>query len=259
MNFDIVQIVGHMGVFDKGIFVVLVLMAVVSLIVFFERLIAFGLSRSQSRRFAAVAGGLLEKGAHKELLTQAQASKSSHLASLLGAGMKTYLAERTKVKGKVSPIELTRRELVRKTEALAADIRRGMSILASVGSVAPFVGLLGTVMGIINSFQSIAKEGSGGLGTVSAGISEALVVTAAGLVVAIPAVLAFNMLTAQSEGILRGLDQARGEFLDALENENGHLREATGAVPATAAATARSEVQTSSLNGNHESREPARV
>ena len=159
MNFDILQIVGHMGVFDKGIFIFLMLMAVVSLIVFFERLIAFGLSRRQSRRFAGVAGELMGKGAHQELLKQAQAARSSHLAGLLGAGMKTYLAERTKLKGKVSPIELTRRELVRKTEALAADIRRGMSVLASVGSVAPFVGLLGTVIGIINAFQSIGARG----------------------------------------------------------------------------------------------------
>ncbi len=230
MNFDIVQIVGHMGVFDQGIFVFLMLMAAASLIVFFERVIAFGLSASQSRRFASMAGGLMREGKHAELLEKSKGVRSSHLAQLLRAGLTTYLDERVRPDGKVSPIELTRRELVRKTEALGADIRRGMSVLASVGSIAPFVGLLGTVMGIINSFQSIAKQGSGGLGTVSAGISEALVVTAAGLVVAIPAVLAFNYLTGRAEALVRGLDLARGEFLDALENLHGHAR-LNGAAP----------------------------
>ena len=96
-----------------------------------------------------------------------------------------------------------------------------MSLLASVGSVAPFVGLLGTVIGIIGAFQGIAAEGSGGLGAVSAGISEALVVTAIGLVVAIPSVLAFNSLSGRADNLLLALDQSRGEFIDYLENQGG--------------------------------------
>ncbi|MCI0570262.1 MAG: MotA/TolQ/ExbB proton channel family protein [Myxococcaceae bacterium] len=242
MSFDIVKIVGHMGVFDKGILLVIVAMALASLIVFLERLIAFSRSRSQNRKFASVAAGLLSRDQHQELVTRSDAAKSSHLAQLIGSGMKTYLSQRARPEGKVSPVELTRRELVRKSEAVAADVRRGMSVLASVGSVAPFVGLLGTVMGIINSFQGMAREGSGGLGAVSSGISEALLVTAAGLVVAIPAVLAFNMLTTQSEKILLALDQARGEFLDYLENTHGDARAHRGhgaEMPASAVATGR--------------------
>ena len=90
-------------------------------------------------------------------------------------------------------------------------------MLASVGSVAPFVGLLGTVVGIIAAFEGIAKEGSGGIGAVSAGIAEALVVTAFGLVVAIPAVLAFNYLSGRADQLTLALERARGEFLDHLE------------------------------------------
>jgi biopolymer transport protein ExbB len=221
MNFDIVQIVKHMGVFDQAILAVLVIMAVASLVVFFERLLAYGRSRRTNRAFAHTATQLLATDDHTGLLTRAEAAKGSHLAQLLGAGMRTYLSARARPEGKLSPVELTRRELLRKSEAVAANVKRGLSVLASVGSVAPFVGLLGTVMGIINSFQGMAKEGSGGLGAVSAGISEALLVTAAGLVVAIPAVLAFNMLSTQGDKILLALDQARGEFLDYLENTHG--------------------------------------
>jgi biopolymer transport protein ExbB len=102
-------------------------------------------------------------------------------------------------------------------EDMGADLRRGLAVLASVGSVAPFVGLLGTVLGIITAFQGIASSGSGGLSSVSAGISEALIETALGLAVAIPAVLAYNYLNtkiARDEG---ALNAAAGELLDTIE------------------------------------------
>lgn len=220
MSFELSKIIAHMGFFALLIAGTLLLMALFSLAVFFERLYVFAGSRSDSRRFAAVASGLLAKEAHSELLSQAEAHKKSHLARLLRSGLTMFLKSAAQP-GKVSAVELTRRELLRANETLAQDLRRGMGLLASVGSVAPFVGLLGTVVGIIDAFQGIAKEGSGGLGAVSAGIAEALVVTALGLLVAIPAVLAFNYLTTQSDKLLLGLEQARGEFLDHLEARYG--------------------------------------
>jgi biopolymer transport protein ExbB len=96
-------------------------------------------------------------------------------------------------------------------------MNRGLGVLASTGSVAPFVGLLGTVLGIVASFEGIAREGGGGLGAVSAGIAEALVVTALGLLVAIPAVLAFNHLSTRVERLLLALDHASSELVDHLE------------------------------------------
>src|SRR5204863_6072292 len=116
-----------------------------------------------------------------------------------------------------SPAERTRRYLERLLEELGADLRRGMAVLASVGSVAPFVGLLGTVVGIITAFQGISATGSGGLSSVAAGISEALVETALGLAVAIPAVLAFNYLSQQIAREESGLTSSAGELIDLLE------------------------------------------
>lgn len=214
--FDFGKILGHMGIPAMTVASVLLLMALASLAVFFERLVAYYRSRAASRRFALEAKALLDADRADTLATKADEAKHSHLAKLLGTGAKTYLAA-TKKAGAVPPIELTRRELERKTELLAADVRRGMGVLASVGSVAPFVGLLGTVFGIITAFQGIAKEGSGGLGAVSLGIAEALVETAFGLMVAIPAVLAYNWLSTQADAILLALDDARGEFIDFLE------------------------------------------
>src|SRR5690606_27998710 len=114
--------------------------------------------------------------------------------------------------------ELAKRELEREAEAIDADLRRGLSVLASIGSVAPFVGLLGTVFGIIHAFSSISAAGSSGLGVVSGSIAQALVITAFGLVVAIPAVLMFNMLSAKVDAAMLSLNRARGELADHLES-----------------------------------------
>ena len=216
---SISQIINHMGPPAIAVASTLLLMALASLAIFFERLFAYWRSRSASRAFAAEARALLEADDTEGLVKRAE-SNHGHLAKLLSAGAKTYLASKEKPSS-LSPVEATRRELNRKTEALTADVRRGMNVIASVGSIAPFVGLLGTVFGIITAFQGIAKEGSGGLGSVSLGISEALYETALGLVVAIPAVLAFNWLSSQADSLLLALDQARGEFLDFLEARHG--------------------------------------
>ena len=218
MNFNLRDIYNHMGVFALGIAWTLILFAIASLAVFFERLFVFFRSRSISKRFAGRAGQLLAQHQHEALVKEAEATKGSHLATLLGGGMKTYLAKVRLPAGKLGPVELTRRELVRINERVSADVRRGMSVLATVGSVAPFVGLLGTVVGIIEAFAGIAKEGSGGLGAVSAGIAEALVVTALGLLVAIPAVLMFNFLSTRADALQLSLDSARSEFMDYLED-----------------------------------------
>jgi biopolymer transport protein ExbB len=121
----------------------------------------------------------------------------------------------------MTPVEMARGETNRQKELLGADLRRGLGVLASVGSVAPFVGLLGTVVGIIAAFQGIAAAGSGGLGAVSAGIAEALVETALGLIVAIPAVLFFNYLTARVNSIELALDRAASELLDEMQHHFG--------------------------------------
>jgi biopolymer transport protein ExbB len=217
--FNLSEIIGHMGAPAIAVAATLLVMALASLAVFFERMYAFARSRAMSRRFAAQARTLLDEGKTEDLisLSQDKAMRASHLARLMGAGARTYATARAKAKAALAPAEAARRELARQSDVINADVRRGMSVLASVGSIAPFVGLLGTVLGIITSFQGIAKEGSGGLGAVSLGIAEALYETALGLVVAIPAVLMFNWLSARADALMLAVDQARGEFADVLE------------------------------------------
>jgi biopolymer transport protein ExbB len=221
MNFNLLDIYHHMGFFARCIAYTLAAFALASLVVFFERLFYFFRGQAADRSFAARAGRLLETQQHEQFVREATQARASPLAKLLGGGVKAYLARKEAPQGKLGAVELTRRELERLHERVTAEVRRGLSVLASVGSVAPFVGLLGTVVGIIESFAGIAKTGSGGLGAVSAGISEALVVTALGLLVAIPAVLMFNLLSTRADALLLSLDLARREFMDHLEDVHG--------------------------------------
>jgi biopolymer transport protein ExbB/TolQ len=111
-------------------------------------------------------------------------------------------------------VDTVRRAIQRASALTANDLKKGVSSLATIGATAPFVGLLGTVVGIINAFQGIAAAGSGGLAAVSAGISEALVETALGLVVAIPAVWFYNYLSGRIEYFNVEMDNSSSELLD---------------------------------------------
>jgi biopolymer transport protein ExbB len=228
MSIDIVEIVHKMNIFALSVAGVLAVMGVLAITVFVERSWAYFRSRRRSRAFGPVAARYLERGDHHGLLDAASEAKPSYLSSMLAYGMKTYTKALDKPSSDVPPVELVRRELARKGDAQAAQLKRGLSILASIGSTAPFVGLLGTVIGIIGAFQGIAAEGSGNMSAISAGIAEALVVTAFGLMVAIPSVLIFNFLTGRADGILLALDQARGELVDHLEaHHSEHVQEVT--------------------------------
>jgi len=217
MAFDLAHIWASMGVLGKAVAFVLLIMAIACAGVTVERAIALGKSKRESRRFAARAGKLLKDWKLEELGKVAQDHRSSALAKQFAAVIERYLGSQA---GSLSPIDLAKHESERALEALGAELRRGLSILASVGSVAPFVGLLGTVMGIIAAFQGIASSGSGGIASVSAGISEALIETAFGLMVAIPSVLLFNWLTGRINNVELAVGRSAGELLDEIENRH---------------------------------------
>ncbi|HJQ85238.1 MAG TPA: MotA/TolQ/ExbB proton channel family protein [Candidatus Binatia bacterium] len=216
MSFSLTEMWQHMGLPAKIVGGFLLAMGLASLTVFIERLLALRRSRTGGRLFAAEAGELLQIGNFEAASAEATKHPHAHLAQLVHGALGAFVAGRESGDA-LSPIERTRRFVGRRLETLGADMRRGMNVLASVGSVAPFVGLLGTVVGIITAFQGIAASGSGGLSSVSAGISEALIETALGLAVAIPAVLAFNYLSSLIAADELALATSAGELLDTLE------------------------------------------
>lgn len=223
MGFNLVEIWHTMGPLSKFVALSLAAMAVLVLGVVIERSYAMARGAARSREFARRASEPLERGDWQGLAELAKGyATSSPLAKLLGAGTRRYLTfSETEDGSGLGAVEATRRELARRAEAVGAELRAGMGMLASIGSITPFVGLFGTVVGIITAFQGIAKSGSSGLGAVSAGIAEALIMTAFGLLVAIPAVLLFNYLNGKIDAVERGLTAAAGEFLDNLEHYHG--------------------------------------
>jgi biopolymer transport protein ExbB len=218
MGFSFAEMWAHMGWPAIIVAAILFVMGLTSLTVFMERLLTLRRSRRESRRFAAETGGHLRADAIDTVMEEADKHRIGHLPRLVKAALASYKhAHATADISSLAASERTRRFMERYLEDMGADLRRGLAVLASVGSVAPFVGLLGTVLGSITAFQGIASSGSGGLSSVSAGISEALIETALGLAVAIPAVLAYNYLNtkiARDEG---ALNAAAGELLDTIE------------------------------------------
>lgn len=218
MSFSPLHIWASMGLLSKVIASILLFMAVSCLAVVVERQIALVRGKRVTKRFLRGVLGFIDAGDYKQAIAMAEESKLSPFARLLAPVLGRVVKGDEK---KVGAVELARREAERQKEAVSEELRRGMGILASVGSVAPFVGLLGTVVGIITAFQGIAATGSGGLGAVSAGIAEALVETALGLMVAIPAVLFFNQLNNKINAVETELARRTGELLDELENNHG--------------------------------------
>ncbi|HEX7410147.1 MAG TPA: MotA/TolQ/ExbB proton channel family protein [Candidatus Binatia bacterium] len=219
MQLNFLEVWQHMGLPALIVAGVLFVMGLASLTVFVERLLTLRVSRSASRRFSAKVADDMNAGNFDAVIAKSDEFKRGHLARIVRAGLATYRhAEQTADASGLTPFDQTQRYMERYMEEIAADLRRGLSVLASSGSTAPFVGLLGTVLGIISAFQGIAATGSGGLSAVSAGIAEALIETALGLSVAIPAVLAFNYLSAKIGTEELRLKNAAGELLDTIED-----------------------------------------
>ena len=217
MDFSIIQMWNHMGFTAKSVNFVMLLMSIYSLSVMIERYFTFRKAKAQSRAYAPKVAKLLKDGKIQDAIrvSSTKEVKNSHLAKVLLAGLQEYQYQKESGEGsREDMMEAAHRAIERATALNLTDLRRGLSGLATVGATAPFVGLFGTVAGIINAFRGMALTGSGGIGAVSAGISEALVATAFGLFVAIPAVWAFNYLTTRVEGFTVEMDNSASELID---------------------------------------------
>ena len=214
ISFDLRSMWNQMGFLAKAVVVVLFIMSAWSIGVMIDRLLAFNAARGQSRQFAPAVAGALREGKLDEAIKIADRYKKSHLAKVVVAGLQEFRAHQisSEIPGEV--IEASRRALERAEAIVHAELKRGVSSLATIGSTGPFVGLFGTVVGIINAFKGISTEKSTGLGAVAGGISEALVTTAFGLFVAIPAVVMFNYFTNRVEAFDVEMGNSSSELID---------------------------------------------
>jgi biopolymer transport protein ExbB/biopolymer transport protein TolQ len=217
MHFSVLELWATVGAFAKTIVIVMLLMGVASVFITCERLVVFVRSRRASRRYARTMAQVFETG---QLHSAAGRQENvGYLGRVIEAGIKAL--ETSPSKDEQFIVDTVARALERQAQRETEQLRRGQGLLGTVSSTAPFVGLLGTVIGIVTAFQQMAATGAGGLATVSAGIAEALVTTAIGLLVAIPAVFAFNYLQGWVDARAVDIAESSNEFLDLVAR---HLR-----------------------------------
>ena len=215
---DFLELWEQMGISVKLLMGLLALMSMASVGVYFERLFTFTQATNQSKAFAPAVAKHLKDGKLKEAIQMAGTKnyRYSHLGKVVSAGLQEYQFQQDSgvEMAKDDVVDSVRRSIQRATALTSSDLKKGLGILATIGSTAVFVGLLATTLGVINAFQGIAATGSGGLGAVSGGISEALVGTAIGLFVAIPAVWFYNHLTGRLEYFTVEMDNSSSELVD---------------------------------------------
>lgn len=214
VGFDMVSMWNQMGFAARAVVIVMFLMSAWSIGVMIDRYLAFSAANKQSRLYAPAVAGALREGKLDEAVKVSERYKKSHLAKVVSAGLQEFQAHGMSSDIPGETIEASQRALDRAQAITHAELNRGLSGLATIGSTAPFVGLFGTVVGIINAFQGIASEKSTGLGAVAGGISEALVATAIGLFVAIPAVWMYNYFNSKVEGFDVEMDNSSSELVD---------------------------------------------
>jgi biopolymer transport protein ExbB/biopolymer transport protein TolQ len=211
----------HMGFIGRFVFIVLVILSVISLTIGVERGLVFRAAKKQSLKFAQLATMHLKRDQLDQVIDQSKKFKHSHLAKVVSAGLMEFQFEKETPLSGQDVIEAARRAIDRSMFTTTADFKRGTGVLATIATSAPFIGLFGTVVGIINAFQGMAVTGSGGIGAVSAGIAEALVTTAVSLAVAVPAVWIFNIFTNKIERFQMEMSNASSELIDFFIKKHG--------------------------------------
>jgi biopolymer transport protein ExbB len=215
---DLLKMWNDMGWVAQAIGVILIIMSMISFGVAIERIYTFSQARKQSKLYAPQVAKHLKEGRLKDAIaiSSSKTYRYSHLAKVVLAGLQEYQFQQESGASlsREDLVDTVRRAIQRASALTANDLKKGVASLATIGATAPFVGLLGTVVGIINAFHGISSQGSSGLGAVSAGISEALDATALGLVVAITAVWFYNYLSGRIEYFNVEMDNSSSELVD---------------------------------------------
>ena len=216
MNINLADIWSQTPMFGKLLWAILAFMSVWSLSVSISKVWGLRQAQSETVKFAPEFSQFLEEDNLGEAIKLAESYKKSHVARVLGGALAEV--KPLIIDGSVTVADINTAERAVEHEMLMemVSLKRGLAVLATVGSTAPFVGLLGTVFGIINAFEGMAKSGSGGISAIAAGIAEALIATGFGLIVAIPAVWFYNYFTTKIDNLSAEMTYTSKEMIDYL-------------------------------------------
>jgi biopolymer transport protein ExbB/TolQ len=216
-SFSLVGMWGTMNWLARGVVIVLALMSIWSLTIAIDRLWRFQMAKKESLRLAREVTVMLKQHKLEEAIEHAKKKdfRHSHLARVLTAGLTEFQYETSQdLPEDFDIVDSGKRAIERETLMTTAEMKKGLGNLATISTTAPFIGLFGTVVGIIHAFQGMAISGSGGLGAVSAGIAEALATTAFGLFVAIPAVWLYNYFLNKIERFQVEMSNSSSQLID---------------------------------------------
>ncbi|MGB2621782.1 MAG: MotA/TolQ/ExbB proton channel family protein [Candidatus Acidiferrum sp.] len=197
-EWNLVELWRSMGTLCHGVVIVLAIMFVRSMSVSTGRALRFRLAREQSQEYISKTLVPLREGKLDQAIVLAEQNKESHIANIVASGLLDFQAAPDGMPEQ-QVIEGVQRSLERSSAETAEEMKRGLSGLATIAATAPFVGLFGTVIGILNAFRSIDIAHATAIKVIAGSISEALLTTAIGLSVAVPAVWCYNLLTNQME------------------------------------------------------------
>ncbi|MBC7350205.1 MAG: MotA/TolQ/ExbB proton channel family protein [Candidatus Aminicenantes bacterium] len=223
MQFGLIEMWQAMGVVAKTVAIILILLSVITIYLFIERQLAFARARKKSLAVAPKLAELMKNGQLKEAMALASKKefKSSHLARVTAAGIEEFMGAKESNLSIEEQIESAQRGCERARSLFTQELKRGLSIMATIATSSPFIGLFGTIFGIINAFRGMAMTGSGGIGAVAAGIAEALVTTAFGIAVAVIALWTFNSLNTKIEVYNTEMENTTSQIVDYFVRTSG--------------------------------------
>lgn len=216
MEFGLTAMWNQMGPLAKVVAFLLFFLSIVSLYLFIERQIVYAKARIKSKKVAPKLAGMLKNGQIQEALklSSKKENKGSHLARVTAAGIKEFLEGKEANLSLEEQIETAQRGCDRASIIFTQELKRGLSTLATIATSSPFIGLFGTIAGIINAFRGMSETGSAGIGAVSQGIAEALITTAFGIGVAIIALWCYNFLSTKIEVYGSEMSNTSSEIAD---------------------------------------------
>lgn len=216
MQFGLLEMWAAMGPVAKTVAIILIAMSIVSIYMLIERLLVFSRAKKTSRAVAPKLADLLKSGNLKDALalTSKKDNKGSHLARVAAGGIQAIIEGKDAKLGMDEQLESASRGGLRAKNLFNQELHRGLPILATIATSAPFIGLFGTIFGIINAFRGMQLTGSGGIGAVAGGIAEALITTAVGIGVAVLALWVFSILNSKIEVFDAEMANTESQVLD---------------------------------------------
>jgi biopolymer transport protein ExbB/TolQ len=216
MEFGLIGMWNQMATLAKTVAIILIGLSIVTLYMLIERLLTFSRAKNKSKEVAPKLSDLLKKGNINDAMTLSGKKdyKGSHLARVTAGGIREYLEAKESRLGTEELIASAERGSERSQVLFDQELRKGLPILATIATSSPFIGLFGTIFGIINAFRGMALTGSGGIGAVASGIAEALVTTAFGIGVAVLSLWVYNFLSSKIEIFGAEMSNTSSQLID---------------------------------------------